>query len=310
LGLATSETAFINDSFGLAELGSNIARNVALHLTTPVRSINLLLINVLERVHSALGLNVSDPATSMMDFDLSSVINGENFAPATFVVVGFPIAVILLLRDGRFPHRGILTIATLALIMFVLYCAVFRWQLFGARLHLPAIVLAALTVGVALDRLPHEWVRVTSIAAVIGTGLLFALFNETRPLVANSQVLRSGAVESVLALDSDEIRYLTRREAMEPFAKIEELMEGCDRVATKLESADLAAPWEYPLWLAVDADTEMWAFDVDNPSGQFERPPEPACLLVVTSSPGPTMRYAGLTYTRAAYSPIVSAYIP
>ncbi|NJK28055.1 MAG: hypothetical protein HC925_05460, partial [Coleofasciculaceae cyanobacterium SM2_3_26] len=72
-----------NKAMNLLLLISNIVRNLALHLSTPVRSINLITIGVVQQFHKLIGVDVNEPLTTAppgQKFDMHSLINHEDLA--------------------------------------------------------------------------------------------------------------------------------------------------------------------------------------------------------------------------------------
>ena len=121
-----------------------------------------------------------------------------------------------------------------------------------------------------------------SVVAAFG----FALFNESRPVVANSQVIRSDRLENIFVLDSDDLFWITRRDIRQPYEEIAAIVEerGCNVVGTRLIDSPNASPWEYPLRLLLDEAT-LTPIDVQNPSGDLLSPDSEAELCAVISAP-------------------------
>jgi hypothetical protein len=168
---------------------SNLVRNLASELYTPVAAVNRIILSVSLALHSRAGLDASDGATSMSAYlgeasvpARSRAIHEDFAANPVHVALALVCAGLLVGRRRARADRPVVWFCAAVLAGIGLYCLTFRWQLFGTRLHLPSLLLLGAIVGVTMDRWRPAWR--TAVAVVLaGAGLPALLANETRPLL-------------------------------------------------------------------------------------------------------------------------------
>lgn len=135
-----------NEAMSPALLASNVVRHASLHLTAPGRAWNEALFRAVHRVHSWLAVDVNEPRTTLWVLKYR-----PDYAPATETVAGAPahfvvgVPLLLLAIVGALRRRPVVAegawLAMAALLGALAFCAVVKWQPWGARLQLPLFVL-------------------------------------------------------------------------------------------------------------------------------------------------------------------------
>ena len=155
----TSGYAYTNGRFGAAPLLSNVLRNLALDAGTPFEAFNRAVETGVVRVLAAVGENPNDPQTTwdyaefhVLPFSLHEA-NAGNPLHAVLILLVYGI---LLWRVKTAEYRPALWLALGLIAAFLLFCAVFRWQPWHTRLHLPLFALWAAVTGAVLAR---SWSR-------------------------------------------------------------------------------------------------------------------------------------------------------
>lgn len=286
-----------SDSYGLPILISNILRNLALHLSTPVRSINLITIRIVTAIHQVLGVDPSDPSITSppgQKFDMHSLVNHEDLAgnPQHLLLIILCIAVFIVLRQ-RLKTRDQLLWATYLLCClagFLLFCLLVIWSPWRSRLHLPVFVLLSPWVGMALSELFKQPIANTITAGFLALSFFWVLCNETRPLVINTKFVEERKVETIFN-QSRENRYFSSRPKLAKsfLATVDYLAEQpCNDIGLIIGGDT----WEYPLWkLGRQQSNRPLHFEhleVDNPSSALaDRPPHQdfAACMVMTMKP-------------------------
>jgi hypothetical protein len=230
-----------NDVIGLLPTLSNVLRNLALHAGTPSGFLNRKAEAVIGGFLRALGQNPDDPRTTW-DFTRFQVVGPslhEAFAgnPLDAGLI-LAVCVLLLWHSTSQESKLALSLAAALVASFVAFCAVFKWQPWHTRLHLPLFVVWAGIVGSVLIRyLP----RVA--AGVVGITLLLAatpdvFANKIRPLIA-----LDGA--SIFTLPRTDLYFDDRRPLLStyPAAAQFTLARRCDEIGLHLSSDQ----YEYPL---------------------------------------------------------------
>ena len=156
---------YTNDRFGAGPLLSNVLRNLALHASTPLDSVNRAVEAGCIRVLGAAGENPDDPDTTW-DFTAFHVppftrheATAGNPLHAVLILL---VCGILLWRWKAIETRQALLLAIGLAAAFLLFCAVFKWQPWHTRLHLPLFALWAAVIGTVLARCwpaapPRRW---------------------------------------------------------------------------------------------------------------------------------------------------------
>lgn len=280
-------------SYGLPVLISNILRNLALHLSTPIRSINLITIRIVTVIHQLMGLDPSDPSITSppgQKFDMHSLVNHEDLAgnPQHLLLILLCIVVFVLFRK-RLKTREQLLWSTYLLCClggFLLFCFLVIWSPWRSRLHLPIFILLSPWVGMALSELFKKPIANAITAGFLAISFFWVLCNETRPLVINTQFVEEGSVVTIFNQSRTDRYFSSRPKLAKPFlATVDYIAEQpCSDVGLIIGGDT----WEYPLWkLGRERSNRPIRFEhlqVDNPSSSLaSQPPHQdfeACMVM------------------------------
>ena len=241
------------EAFGVRIFISNLIRNLALHVSTPVRSINLQIIGGVNFLHQLIGVDPSDPRITSpagQNFDLHSLINHEDLAgnPIHLLLIVASAICFLALRK-QLRKRQQFFIATyfmVTLAAFSLFCLLIIWSPWRSRLHLPVFVLASAFIGVVLSHFFRTKAANAIAVGLIGLSFIWVCFNETRPLILNSQIVEAGRVENIFN-QSRVDQYFASNPDLKPFyvdaARFIE-SQACPNIGLSLGGNT----WEYPFW--------------------------------------------------------------
>ncbi|MGP1372621.1 MAG: ArnT family glycosyltransferase [Almyronema sp.] len=242
------------DSHGPRVLLSNVIRNLALHFGTPVRSINLITIRLVEGLHTLIGLDASDPRLTSppgQRFDIHSLINHEDLAGNPLHVllfVGATVVFWVTVKQLRQRQRDFLAAYWLAVVVgFLMFCGLIIWSPWRSRLHLPVFVLATPFMGVVLAQMISRRL-VNAIAAILlGASLIWVGFSENRPLFVNSQIIETGQAQNIFNRSRTEQYFLSKPDLQTAYLESAAFIrtQACSEIGLKL-SGDA---WEYPLWV-------------------------------------------------------------
>lgn len=240
---------------------SNIVRNIALHLSTPVRSINLILIQGVVSFHQLLGVDANDPRTTFppgQQFDVHSLINHEDLAGNFLhIVLFFGLSILFLFNLNRFEKRQRYYMAgyLIAIIAgFVLFCALITWSPWRSRLHLPLFVLSAGFLGMVMATVIKPKLANTIATSLIIASLLWVFFNESRPLIANSKTVEENRLENLWNTSRTDQYFINRPELQQPYTKAVDLLVAgnCTNIGLRLGSDT----WEYPFWMLLQGKSD------------------------------------------------------
>ena len=207
LGLPFSEAGpnleWGNQHVSVSRTFSNVIRNASLHLGTPSDRVNAWTYRIIVRTIRILGADPDDPATTWWEggFQMNKTSRSEMLAgnPLQFALA-FVVLFLLFVRVRKTPGR--LLLYAFGLIgAFVLFCALLRWQPYGARHHLPIFALASSLIGVEIERWSSRLVAFTICLALLVGAVPFVVLNRTRRLLPfdSGSVLRASRAQLYFA---------------------------------------------------------------------------------------------------------------
>ncbi len=297
-------TTYRNEVWGIAPLASNLLRNAALHTGTS----HPLVENVLERgistLHRWLGIDPSDPRTTWpgKTFAVPKLAFDEDHAgnPAHLLLILWAFSSIL---GGAVAHRSrrFAVPYTLAVLgTFILFSAVFKWQPWHSRLHLPFFVLAAPSVAWAFSRLSLRWL-VHGLEGLLVIVALIWLANGHRDFYNARQLPRG-------------LQYFASQPAKGgDYYPLVQLIP--PTFCTQIGFYASADSWEYPLWpLLREAGMKSIRIEhvnVQNVSQDKQTSGFQPCLIVVVDRPAENELTVGDTrFERIWAGNAVSVWIP
>jgi hypothetical protein len=282
------------EAFSLSIFLSNILRNIAVHLSTPVRSINLITINVVESFHYLIGIDASDPRTTSpfgYRFDIHSLINHEDLA-GNFIhlllFIGVTVVFFFSKKTTKSRKRYFLATYWLAIIAgFFLFCALIAWSPWRSRLHLPLFVLSAPLVGSILSEAIRRPVANVLVSGLLCASFIWVGFNETRPLIFNSQIVETKQVQNIFNQSRIEQYFSGRPDLKEDYLGATDFIQS--KTCTQIGLALGGDAWEYPLWVVLNNHAKpslrIEHINVDNDSANQEsnsyRQSFSPCALVI-----------------------------
>lgn len=309
----------------LGVIYSNVLRNLALHLSTPVRSLNLITIRGVEALHTLVGLDASDPRTTSppgYGFDIHSLINHEDLAGNPLHLLLF-LAVTVVFFAFKQPLRRrqqyFLTVYWAAVVAgFLMFCALIIWSPWRSRLHLPLFVLAAPFMGSVLSEMLARRPANVTLATLLAASLIWVGFNETRPLVMNSQIVETRQVHNIFNQSRTDQYFASRPDLKESYLGARDFIQSqtCEQIGLTL-AGDM---WEYPLWVLLNTHAQpilhIEHIDVENASivqGEARTPqPFRPCALVaigVDETAQEIVQNFQTTYQRQWHEGIVSIFV-
>ena len=279
-----------------AALVSNVLRHAGLQAGTPWEVVNRQLMRGVLKVHQLIGLDVNDPrTTSIGEFTIAQPSREENHAPNWFhawVYAG--IFGLLLIQRKRFSLTTwgyvLATVAT-----FVLFCYVFKWQIFSSRYHLPFFVLFAPAAAVIVSKRAPSWlIRLLGVSFILGCWP-WLLRLENRPMLPEAE---SGV--SVLSEPRDRLYFWPGSSGVRDEMAVRILEEGCSTVGIMLTGNGA----EYPFWVYLGAPRpglEIEWIVSGTPSARYEDPGFAPCAVICDfSCPQDWTTIRGLTLAEDA----------
>ncbi len=188
------ERQYENSHFSISGTAGNVVKNLVLHVGTPSDSVNGMIEKSVAAALRRAGIDPSDPETTYRGgFHVNRISYHESNAGNPLQLALIALACGLLLCEGRRMQWDAGIFAAGLIMAFVVFCAIFRWQMWNSRYQLPLFALGCGLIGAVLAR---HWGRapVALVTAVLLLSALpFALNNSLRPLApwkANSILVR------------------------------------------------------------------------------------------------------------------------
>ena len=170
------------------EIAANVLRETSLHFALPTEALTQREAGLIRRSILVLGANPDDPGQIRPDqrFEIHPYSLDEYYAGNP---VHFVLAVLAFLAIGfslrSMPREAALVIGVT--LSFVLYCAVFKWEVTDARRHLGLFVLACPLIAAMIARkYPRKGYILAALVVILALPDVF--FNSTRPLVSSNEI--------------------------------------------------------------------------------------------------------------------------
>ncbi len=284
LGVPEQVTEHSNELHTWQGLASNLLRHASIHAGTPWPDFNRLLYRGILKAHLLMGVDPNDPrTTSAGTWDIRRPTTEEatagNSAHAyLFLLVG---CLALAYRRKTALEFRIYTAAVLA--SFVVFCFLFKWQVFSGRYHLPFFVLFSPVAGLALgDWIPANSGRALA-AILVVLSYPWVLSVQERPLLPLEGMAMTGSVlvepRTAMYLYGDSQRI----DAYETMALMVQSVH-CSRVGVMLPGD---SP-EYVVWVVFGKPTRAIRIEwlvAGTPSARYRIPGFQPCAVICQDCP-------------------------
>jgi hypothetical protein len=184
---------FGNDYSGLSVTVSNLIRNVGLHF-----SYLPYVPSAVGRIHRVLGMQTNDPASTWPGTQFERLpgycVIKETCAPSplhTLIVITSLASLCWMLVRQRSLASEAWYCAGVAG-MFILFCALLRWQPWHVRMHTVMFILGAAPIGMCAVRLIPSRFQAVLAAVLLVQAQPFVYLNYDHPLIGRESVLRRG----------------------------------------------------------------------------------------------------------------------
>jgi len=263
---------------------SNLVRNAALHAGTPWKEVNEQIFRAVLAVHVKLGVELDDPRTTGFGFftigpPTTEEASAGNPLQAVLALICFLLVLVRWRREDRLIRGYMLSVVA----GFLLFSAVFKWQIWGSRLQLPFfILLAPITACILARRFPSVVLRVVAMLLLF-YAWPWVMSISSRPLIPNAQ---SRTDRSIFSLDRNELYALTTPWMGNTVAVVTEPInaQNCREVGLMLSGAGM----EYLYWDALGAPADDLQLDwivTGTPSARYEVDNFSPCAIICEGCP-------------------------
>jgi hypothetical protein len=301
----TSHLRYVNEAFGPAQVASNLARNLALQLETPLEGPDRLIEAAVRAFHRLIGADPDDPRTSWNPFRLSSTLVNADRAGSPFHVVLIAAALVLAAKGLRDRRMGAYAIVCGS--ACVLFAAVLKWQPWHSRLHLPLFALWAPFVGVVLGARLAPRATAAVATLLLLSAAPWVLANGSHPLCCRKSVLVEDRLTQYFTNDPD-----LQRPYEQAARRV--LRERCGQIGL-VSDAD---SWEYPLWKVFEQPKVPVRIEhvlvTNESSRKAAEPPyrdfQPCAVLSLRREEMPTALVGGRLFLRSWSLPEIQLLLP
>jgi hypothetical protein len=298
-----------NDDLSWQILTSNLVRNVAYQLGSPLASLNSALEGAIRSWFSSFSIRLDDPKSTFLEqrFELRQSLRDKN-AAGNFVhavlIGGSLLGLVASRRRGDL--FGVWSYALSLVLGLVLFSALVKWEPQNSRLLLPLFALWAPLIGLVFER---------HVGLLVVAALAMAIY-AWPPLVQNSSHPLLGR-NTVLAKPRDD-QYFTRSPAADRKAQWLGATgfvrsSGCTEVGLVLNWSDL----EYLFWVLLPELKELGGriehVSVENQTRDLEaRQPlfRPCAVVSTRGESSPWREIGGRRYHRAWFDERMAVFLP
>ncbi len=282
-GSLTDETnvnRFRNEAFSLPILASTIVRDLSLQAQTPYPWTRAWITEKIVAIHNWLGVDPSDPRITMeSDFEVpglitSEVVSGNPFQTALILLslVIFWISII-----WKRPSNELIAVSVCSVLAFVLFSAIFKWQVFGARYQFPVWFMAAPVTAYLIAWIDRKgWISVLLGIIMFALSSLWLFSLQSRPIIPWLGMTQ----ETSVFQDSDRLLFPSE----ESYAYFKEMgaivsESDCKQVGLRVRGSSMS----YLYWYALGkpaSDIQIEYLVAGTPSARYFDPDFTPCAVI------------------------------
>ncbi|MBC1224832.1 glycosyltransferase family 39 protein, partial [Nostoc sp. UCD120] len=180
-----------NEILGINILISNILRNIALHIGTPIGLWNGITNRLIQIIHIFLGVDVND---SRITFSKSFFVPGgwstigisgnENSAGNLIHLALIITCTIIFIAKKSIRKKSYIFVYLITTVStFLLFCYLVKWQAWNSRLHLTFFVLISPFLAVVLSNLKKQKIANIIVIFFLISSLTWIFFNRYRLII-------------------------------------------------------------------------------------------------------------------------------
>jgi len=230
---------------------SNMLRTIGQQMGTPIPKLNAAEYLFINGIHQGMGIDINDPRiTSIGKFRISRPSFNEIRTTNPLHMLLILLAVLMMLIKFRRVGKSPLIYTVVIFSGLMVYAYLFKWQIFGSRLHLSFFILFAPLVGFILSTVIRRAAIPQTMSVILILLSIPWLFKiENRPLITNPVDIPF-AGKSLLTTHRKDWYFVTAGD-----------QTGLKTIATSIEEANChqvglvisgSSP-EYLYWVALDA---------------------------------------------------------
>ena len=245
-----------NNLISFRSIASNLIRNTALHLGTPINTFNKSLEKTIDWIHIQLSFDLNDNRTTFSETKFGIFFSRHedlagNLVHTLLILACAPF--ILFLRkeqESVLSKKYFITVIT----CFLVFCTAMKWNPWNSRYHLPFFLLISPPIGIFLSGSLNRKILAIVVIILTITSLPWVLFNSSRPLLGLSYKGRGHRILSPIFAEGTDIFNASRIDLY--FSNCPQIKGAYVNAADFLKSRQIkkvglvmgANDWEYPFF--------------------------------------------------------------
>jgi hypothetical protein len=216
-----------------AGITSNLIRNMAFHTGLPWGRANLIIYHSIVEIHKLIKIDIEDPrSTSIGPFLVMTIRTNEENAGNTLHAVISILAFTTICFAPITQKRSILIFAVTTVCTLVAFSALFKWQVYGSRYHLPFFVLFSPIIGIAIQYLLNKKILPWAGLLLFVSALPWLFSIDSRPIIPTNRSL----IKSILITPREQILFANAQYLAKPYEDLTALIRGehCDSIGLSL----------------------------------------------------------------------------
>lgn len=242
-----------NEAHGINILVSNILRNIALHIGTPIGLWNGIANKLIQIIHIFIGVDINDPRITFSKtffvpggWSTIGIPGNENGAGNLVHLALIIICVIIFISRKSIRRQSYLFAYLITTVStFLIFCYLVKWQAWNSRLHLPFFILISPFIGVVLSKLKKQKIAIFIVTFLLVSSLPWVFFNRYRPIIDSNNIFQVSRIEQY---------FNTRPYLNTTYTGAVEFLNSkkCSNIGLSMGKD----PWEYPLWVLLQQNNQ------------------------------------------------------
>lgn len=257
-----------NEVYGIAPTLSNMSKNAAIHFKTPFPKINKAIENTVIGFNDLININVQSEKFNWRftpPFEVSYLSTQEDSAGNFLHVLLFIICFVIAICYKKFRvNKELMMVMIIALLMYVIFCTLLKWQIWNCRLMLPMFLVIAPFMAFVAHSISSKLLFNLIMGLFFLSSCLFLFVNASRQWFGP---------ESIFTASSTDQYFRNNDDLKNPFVEITDILENNNSKNIGMVTSGDA--WTYPYWILLDMvpDFEIQQIMVENASEKIESLP-------------------------------------
>lgn len=280
---------YANEIINPQVVASNLIRNTAIHLATPIPKVNQIITDAVIYLNEFFDIPINSPINTWggIPFFLDP-INPHEDGLGNFFHIALLLFSFLIYSSNKNIRTPPISFYVVTLIAcFLIFSAYLKWQPWHSRLQLPIFILWSPFIAYSLSYsrfFKSHPVYLFSIIYLISIPWIF--FSSTKPLIAklHSKYPFYKSEENVFQLTRNELYFINRPKVYDSYTNVAAFIRHTNE--RKIGLIITGDEWEYPLFaLLENSHVRIIHLDVDNDSSMYSESDQGINLIIAINKP-------------------------